>query len=211
MSEFLKFYFKKFLKIFWPIIFYTIPNIKENILKANSTYRVIPNDYLINVLNSIKPWIWRAIALFLIWFIHMMIMYKLWNKKEEPISTGLSYDYNYILEKISKLKPEILEEVNKLFQLGYKCLKDFNHNDIKTAIQAHFNAYRIIIEYLESPNSPKITQVSKFYPLLKKNFNQLKKYNDEIGNNSVSSIDEYTIRKLINDINDNLKAIFVYF
>jgi hypothetical protein len=213
--EFLKFYVKKILKRIWVIIFYFIPNINEYILKANSTYRLIPNDYLINVLGLIKPWMWRAIALFLIWFIHIRVMYELWNKKEEPISTGLSYDYNFILKKISKLKPESFKEIEKYFQLGYECLKDFNHTDIKTAISIYFNAYRIIdnslIECFRNPDISRIQEVSEFYNCFKQNFYQLKDYNDKIGNNvALSTDDEHTIRKLIDKINDNLKAIFAY-
>ena len=187
--KFLDYYRSRALKIWWPVVFFIIPNLDEWILKASSTFVQNPKhlDFIEKTLNWLDPW-WKWIVVIVIWFVHTKIIYELWSENiSKPFPTGLGDSYGNIVKKVEKLIPEKSGEFKEIFSDGYRCLKD--SSDIKTAIPIHLNAYRIIrdflIEYFSGVNAGvQISlEMSNIRTNFENNFSELEKHNDKIERN----------------------------
>lgn len=226
MIEFFKYYYNNVLKKWWNFLF-IIPFIVEKIITLINFYFGLSFKNFENIFQFFNLHIPLLLILPLITLLisNFIVIYKLWIKKEKLVSKDLDTDqktiqnaaHEFILNKIEKIKPENYNEIKENFLLINNIEKKIPNSDIKTKISINFNLYKKIHdtlhEYFKSRNqNVKTTQeISSFYNLFKKNFNKLKEYNNKIGNNTSISIDEYTILKLIDNINDNLKSLLAYF
>jgi len=213
--QFSKYYISKITKSWWTAIL-LIPTIIQKIL--SSILFVFPEyannfEIILDLLTSKKKWILVGILLFL----HIKIIYELWTRKvNEPISAGLSSSYENIVNNVNRFIPSKSTDFYKFFSDGYKCLNKEQGHDIKTAISTHLSAYRIIrdflIAYFNKSASVQITvDMSDIRAKFESNFSLLENYNNAIGRNENALPDEYDIRKLLDDINDNLGSIFALF
>lgn len=219
--EFLEYYFLKIIKNWWIIIIF-IPDFIQKILGLDSLYFSSRHSKEIeDVLNWLSPW-WIWVALIAFWFIHLRIIYKLWKEDtSSPTPTG-QYDsipesYTNIIRRLEKLMPENPERVRENFARGYKCLTEPDSRDIKTAISIHFNAYKIIRDFLiayfteMSVNVQISIKISQIRTKFEDNLSKLEEYNNEIGQNNNLQIGEYEVRQLIENINNNLNSLFAHF
>ena len=215
--EFVKYYSFKVLKIWWAIIIFIIPSFKQKILESLQTFDPPPEftHHIEKTLDWLNPW-WKWVAVIILWVLHIMVIYKLWNRNRiTSISVGLNDSYEDIMRKVEKFIPQKSAEFKESFSAGYKCLKD--GHDFKTAISIHFGAYSIIrgflIEYFsdQNLNAEISVEISEIRAKFENNFSELMDYNNAIGRNDNLTIDEHGTRQLIEKINDNLKSLFSNF
>jgi len=216
--EFCKYYIRGSLKTWWPIVFFIIPHIKEWILKNISFYKPEMFTSTKLILDKFDPW-WVWIAIFFILLAHIKIIYELWdfaNNKKQYSLESMDPSYEFILNKVNKYIPDKYPEFKKVFRLGYESLKR-DSLDIKTAIQAHYNAYKIIYDFLKKyfTSDKEFVQVSielvQIREKFEQNFLKLKEYNGTLGINNNIPNSEYKISELIDNINNNLKSFFAEF
>ena len=147
--------------------------------------------------------------------INIIALYKLWNEKNKKILLEMKKEYELILDKLTVLNLENtkVNEIKKYFTMGCNFLKEENFK-IKNVILYHFNAYKIIYDFLKNylqNSKTKIREVFNCFYIFEKNFKELEEYNKKIGMNENLSITEHHLRELIDNINDNLNFILSQF
>lgn len=222
IDKFLKYYFSKVIKGWWIIIVIFIPSLEQKILELDSFYfKSLHSKYIENVFNLLNPWwVWIAVALF--WIIHLIIIYKLWDKGVCAEIIAAQYDnipesYATILREVERFIPDKSDQIKKSLTCGYKCLTEPSKRDIKTAISTHFNAYKnikdFLIDYFNSgeTNFQITVEISQIRLKFESNLSQLEGHNNVVGQNNNLSIGEHDAYKLIDDINSSLNSLFAYF
>lgn len=219
IGKFLKYYFSEIIRTWWVIIIF-IPTFIPKFLILFSFYFGIEYsvgvEKILNWLSPLGKWVIPVTFL----FVHIRVIYKLWKEntsKPIPIesSSDVSEKYDRIIRKVEKFIPEKSKEFKENLSKGYKCL--VSSDDIKTAISEHFDAYKIIKDFFDEHFrstsvdvriSKEVLELKNFF---ENNFSELKDYNDRIGRNENVQIYTHTIRKLTDNINDNLSSIFSSF
>ena len=220
--KFLQFYFLRVIKKWWLIFAVFIPALKPLVLELDATYfKSLHEAELEIVFNWLSSW-WVWIALIIFWFIHLIIIYQLWNNPDETKVMAAQYDnisesYATILRSVDRFLPDKSDQIRESLVCGYKCLTEPAKRDIKTAISTHFNAYKNIKDFLISYfNSDKINfqitvEISQIKLNFENNLSKLESHNISAGQNVNLTAGEHDIRKLIDDITVNLNSLFAYF
>lgn len=213
MWKFIKFYFSNVIRTIWSILF-TLPFAILGILEGANDYKWIT----LEVKDQITIWLshsWWWILLVVFWILNVRAIYRLSQKTElTGKSTGqniLSDTYEDLAKKMDKLVPEKSIEVREIFGKGEKYLNDSGKERLATT--KHFEAYRIVKDSLDKQiEDGKIGQITVEMVEMKSrfldNYSQIKKYNDDIGCNKDFILDKYALRKLIEQINENLNGFF---
>lgn len=224
--EFLKYYFSEVIKK-WVIIFiFLVPSLVPTIV--DTIYFYFGSQYSEdskNILIWIRSWwVWIFISAFFI--LNVKIIYRLWKEKKEEVENqgslqhiNIPESYKAIVRKLEQFAPERSEKIRKNFAYGHKCLTELANPDIKTAISIHFSAYKSIQDFLtkyfndtrSSANVQITVEISEIKAKFEENFSQLWEHNDTIGKNENFQIDKHEANKLIENINDNLIALFAHF
>jgi len=213
MLEFLKYYWQTVLRKGWSFLL-GVPYLLKFVPEFDLAYGFnispiikILNDYLI-------PW-WKWIIIFVFFLLHVKAIYDLWKRKESPLLQGDIPDkYENIAKKLDIFLGEKTMQIREDFAHGNECLTGEVRKDINTAICIHFGAYKNIRDGFQNLlRNGKITMTTEMSTIKEKfemNYSYLKKYNDDVGRNNSSTINYHDIRKLIDDINDNLNSLFAH-
>lgn len=231
IKHYLKPYFRETIKEwkYWLalLLIFVTASLEKNVVDI-CNYFDLPSfcvNYSDKFFNWLKYWLkslWWLIIVCFVLFIHLKATYQVWKEMKSDLSLVKQYDnvpnsYKAIMGKVESLLPEKSGEIRKNFATGYTCLTEAGIRDVNTAVSEHFSAYRIIreflIEYFNTRNTsvPITVEISRIRAAFDKNFSELKRYNDRIGENKNPSIEERDILQLTDDINNNLKSLLAYF
>jgi hypothetical protein len=128
----------------------------------------------------------------------------------------MSNEYETVTIKVENTFPSIGSKFRKELQHSYSCLSSQNL-DIKTTITTHFGAYRLvkdsILDLLKTP--PQGLQMStEIGDVLSKFNNNIKSLEDHFNTNAKNNtlqIDEFGVRALLSNINQNIIALLCLF
>lgn len=160
---------------------------------------------------------WGAILLII--FFHIQALYSLWEKKvkkeEKGVDVGPSEGYENVLRGVEVLIPEEAQKLRNIFSKAQKKMIDPDRNhDMRVSIQSHYKAYKIIMDFLEQhfrsggPNVEMTKQISELRSKFRDNYNELENHEYVVGKNEYLEIDENDLKKLIDNINENLSSLF---
>ena len=219
--SFLADYYKKVAKAYLILVVVIIPIVDKKVVEAVRTYQPQHIEKIKAIFETLNPfWIWLAAVVILL--THIYYMYKLWKENQSTSSegvgtntvtrykTGMNTEYESITRHVENYIPNQCENFNKALHNGYQ--SRYNEKGITTTISSHFEAYTIIKNFLgtyfERSDVSINTEMLKIKDEFSKNYLQLEKYNNECGTNSLS-VSEHAISELLDNINDNVKSLFV--
>ncbi|NQU84219.1 MAG: hypothetical protein HQ541_00510 [Mariniphaga sp.] len=171
-------------------------------------------DFVNSIIGLIEQYhiaLWVLGVVF--WILHVQLIYKLFNLDNRGYEVDLPDKYNNILKYIKIIAPEGVLEISQRLNSAHKALLE---DDYKLIINNHFSVYKIIFDFIDNMHKTQDERLiisiesSEIKLKFEKNFKELQEYNKSIGCNKHKGSDIHSVRKLVENISDNLNSLFGY-
>ncbi|MDO8659821.1 MAG: hypothetical protein Q7K54_04465 [Candidatus Parcubacteria bacterium] len=215
MLNFLKYYFSKILRTWWSVLL-ALPLVPALAKKCIDFYLGEKfSNYLSPLVGLFYKYHFQSWVLFFaFWWLHVWLIYKLYNSTFAIYDVGLSEKCSNILNHINRLFPEKSSKVMAALKLADK--NYLSSENFKLIIFTNFSAHKIIYDIIDKIYNTKDVrleisqQSSEIKSRYDNNFRELQEYNRLIGCNDTIDKNVHEIRKLVEDINDSLNSLFGY-